>query len=310
MYLRFEDAYNDYLLYVNLKQKTQSVNSLIQKFKLYILPYFKDFNIYDIKAIDYLKFQDYIEKKNLSYNSKRNIHFLLSGFFNYCINFYNLDKNVVSIVGCFKNKNQRKFKYNFYTIDEFNKFIKYVDNEIYKQFFIFMFFTGTRPGEAMALKFSDITNNYIYINKTIDEHGTREIGTPKSSSSYRNVVIDEHLLNNILLLKHYYEKKYNNKNYDYFIFGGLKPLAPTTINRYKEKACNKAKIKKIRLHDFRHSHATLLIDNNIPIIEISKRLGHSNLSTTMDIYIHNNSENEKRVLSTLNSLYNDYSSHF
>lgn len=305
MYLSFIDAYNEYLLYANLKLKTQSINSIKEKFKSYILPYFKDCNVFDLKPIDYLKFQEYIETKNLSYNTKKNIHFIMSAFFNYLVTFYNLKNNIVSLVGNFKKRDLDNYNYQFYTYKEFKEFIKYVNENIYKQFFILMFFTGTRPGEAMALKFSDIVDNYVIINKTISEHGKREIGTPKNKSSYRKIIINDFLLNNLLNLKNEYEKKYNYKNYDYFIFGGIKPLSPTSINRRKEKACKLAKIKNIRLHDFRHSHATFLLDNDIPITEISKRLGHSNLSTTMNIYIHNNFENEKRVLKTLNSLYND-----
>ena len=101
-----------------------------------------------------------------------------------------------------------------------------------------MFFTGTRPGEAMALKFSDLNNRTISINKTISEHsinGKRIIDTPKNMSSIREIYLDKKLCKELLKLKKEYEKENNSKNYDYFIFGGLKPLAPTSINRHKKK---------------------------------------------------------------------------
>ena len=77
---------------------------------------------------------------------------------------------------------------------EFKKFIKCVDNNVYKQFFYLMYFTGTRPGEAMALKFSDLYFNEISINKEISEHcinGSGVIDSTKSISSYRTVFIDK-----------------------------------------------------------------------------------------------------------------------
>ena len=71
---------------------------------------------------------------------------------------------------------------------------------------------------------------YIDINKTIDEHGTREIGTPKSINSYRKIKIDKKLYNHLIKLK-----KYNSENYDYFIFGGLKPQHLQLLTDIKKK---------------------------------------------------------------------------
>lgn len=154
----------------------------------------------------------------------------------------------------------------------------------------------------MALKFSDLIGNYIYINHNLTTKGGRELDTPKNISSYREIVIDDYLVNELCNLKEYYINLYGDECFDYYIFGGIKPLAPTTINRVKLKACSKANIRTITLHQFRHSHATLLVNEGIPINDVSKRLGHSKISTTLDIYVHCNLEQEKRVLSTLNSL--------
>lgn len=304
MYVSFEKAYYKYLKYVEIKQKRSSIHTLKEKFNNLILPYFKNFNIYNITAEDYIDFQYNLQKKKYSYNYLRNTHYLVVAFLDYCINFLNLKENVARKVGNFNNNNSIT-KNDFYTIKEFKKFIKYVDNEIYKQFFNLMFFTGTRPGEAMALRFSDLNDNILSITKTLDEHGTngkRLIGTPKTKSSIRDISIDKKLKKDLLNLKKDYLKIYQNYDYDYYIFGGIKPLSPTTINRYKKKAADKAKIKCIRIHDFRHSHATLLLNKKIQIKVISKRLGHSNVDTTLNTYIHSDLSQEKRVIKTLNSI--------
>lgn len=73
---------------------------------------------------------------------------------------------------------------------------------------------------------------------------------------------------------------------DYFVFGGPKPLAPTTIDRYKEKAYLKAKLPSITQHEFRHSYATRKIHKKVPIDVVSRSMGHSKVSTTLDIYLH------------------------
>ena len=303
--MNFTEAYNSYEKYIELKLKAQSIRTIKNRFENHIINFFKNYNIYNIKEIDIINWQNEIESKNLSDKYKQTLHTALVSFLNFCMIFYELNKNVASKVGNFKRKNIKNKQYEFYNYEEFNKFIKYVDNEIYKQFFNFMFFVGTRPGETLALKFSDLKDDMISINKTLDSRyykGQRIENSPKTLSSIREIEIDKQLKKDLLELKKYYEKKYNNKKYDYFIFGGIKPLATTTINRYKEKACIKANIKKIRLHDFRHSHATLLVNQNIMINEISRRLGHSNVTITLNTYVHTDKEQEKKVIKTLNSI--------
>ena len=304
MELKFENAYIQYLDYIEYRQKNQSKKTLKERFNNRILPYFKDYDIYTISELDYLGWQHEIEEYNFSNNYKLGLHYLISGFFEYCVSFLGMKENIAKKVGPFKLNNQ-KVNHDFYTYSEFKKFIKFVDNEIYKQFFNLMFFTGTRPGEAMALRFSDLSYKKIQINHSISEHsfnGKRVIDTPKTRDSLRSVSIDKKLYNDLLQLKDYYIQKYKNTHYDYFIFGGIKPLAPTTINTYKKNACKLANIRAIKLHEFRHSHASLLYDKKIPMQAIKERLGHSNINTTMGVYVHLTKRQEKRVTRTLGFL--------
>ena len=299
--MSFEKAYKEYLIFASKQQKKQSFDTQKYKFELRIMPFFKKYDLKNITSNDILSWQNYILTFNFSNNYNSSLYYALSAFFEYCSIFYNFDKTIISKVGNFRKKYE-KDKKDFYNLKEFNHFIKYVDNFIYKQFFTFMFFTGTRPGETFALRFSDLQGDYIYINKTMSEHSGREIGTPKTSTSVRKIKIDRILKNDLLSLKKYYYEVYNKSNNDYFIFGGMKPLSPSTINRYKLKVCQKANLRPITLHQFRHSHATLLLHNGIIVNEISRRLGHSNPSITLNIYTHTDLSQEKRVYNTLNSL--------
>lgn len=300
--MRFEDAYLKYIEFVKDRQTPQSYGTLKYRFETKILPYFKDYDIYSIKEIDYLNWQHSILIKNYSDNYNKNLHYLVSGFFEYCVLFLNLESNICRKVGNFKLHNI-KVEHDFYTLKEFKKFIRGFDNFIYKQFFVFMFFVGTRPGEAMALRFSDLSYCSISINKTISEHsfdGHRVIDAPKTLSSFRTIDIDKKLYVELLKLKKFYIKKYNDLDFDYYIFGGKKPLAPTTINHYKKIACDKVGIRPIKLHEFRHSHASLLNSSNIPLQQIKERLGHSNVNITSDVYVHLTNKHKKRITRTLN----------
>lgn len=304
----FADVYDEYLMYAKKEQKEQSFSSMKYKFQKHILPYFKDFYIEDITSKDILGWENHILTFNYANNHVKNLYYILSGFLEYCSIYYNFDKSIISRVGCFKPKYEED-KSDFYTIEEFNTFIKGIEEEVYKQFFTLLFYTGLRPGEAMALQFKDLDNGYIKVTKTMSSHGKREITTPKTRSSIRNVKIDTQLEKSLLSLKDLYISKGITYYPNLYIFGGNKPLSPSSINRRKIKACEKMEIRPITLHQFRHSHATLLLNNDIVVTEVSRRLGHSKVSTTLDIYSHTDLTQEKRVFDTLNSLrFNRFSS--
>lgn len=293
----FEEAYEEYLIYAKKQHKKESFNSTTSIFKSRILPFFINKKLYDITKKDILEWTYEIEHFNFSNNYNRNCYYTLFNFLEYCVEFLDFPNNYLSEIGKFRKKHEDK-KIDFYTLKEFNRFIKCVDNEVYKQFFNFMFYTGTRPGETFALQFKDIKGDYISINKTLTSHNGREFDDPKSFSSVRMIKIDKKLKRDILNLKNIYD----GWNLDYFIFGGIKPLAPTTVNRYKLYACKKANLRSITLHQFRHSHATLLVNNNILINEVSRRLGHSDVSVTLNTYVHTDLSQEKRVCNTLDSM--------
>lgn len=107
---------------------------------------------------------------------------------------------------------------------------------------------------------------------------------PKTDSSIRNIPIADELLNN---LKQYYDEvsKFKNFNKKFYVFG-IRPLVYAQAQRKKGKIANKANVKKIRLHDFRHSCASLLVNNKAPITVVSSFLGHSNTTETLKTYSH------------------------
>ena len=303
----FKSIAFNYLNYTKLKKKINTYKTNERRFLIYILEYFKNYNVEEITCNDYLEWQMYINKYNFSYNYKSNIHYLFSDFLEYCINFYNLSFNVAKKVGNFKNNEIAKIG-NIWTITDFNNFIKYVDRFEYNVLFRLLFFTGLRKGEAMALTFNEIDfeNRRIYIYKNLtkykDSNNNYIINTPKTKKSNRYIMIDDCLSNELVKLKKYYLNKYKYFNNDMFVFGGEKVISFTSLERNKNKYCKISGVKQIKIHEFRHSHACLLFNNNVPINEISLRLGHSKISMTSDIYLKYLPNNEKRVINTLNSI--------
>lgn len=300
--MNFKEVYKSYTIYVSRLHKKQALNSLLYNFEYRVLPYFQDCkNIHNITKNDILRWKDTILSFNYSNSFNANIYYAFNNFLEYCCLYHNLEHNYLKELGGFKPKIEL-VKRDFYTLKEFNQFIRCVNHIVYKSFFIIMFYTGCRPSEAMALKFYDFDDKYIHITKSIQRRGKRELDTPKNQSSFRKVIANKKVKKCIKKLKKYYLLKYGCFKSDYFIFGAIKPISPTTIDRYKKNACDKANLRPITQHQFRHSYATYLVSNGIPINIISKLLGHSNVNITASVYIHQDLSQEKRVLKTLNSI--------
>lgn len=307
MNITFEEAIKEYKTYLLLKRKNSSIRSINNRIDNYILPYFKNEYVNELTIKKYLDWQLFIDKKGFQYSYKSTLHTCFVTFLNYCIKFHNLEKNVASIVGNFKNTKIKK-KEVVWTLEEFNQFISVVNDITYNVLFKLFYFTGMREGEALALTWEDIDfkNKNIFINKTatrfFDDNGNRILNNPKTEKSNRIISIDDILSIELQNLKLYYKNKYNNFNDNYFVFGGIKTIPPTTLTRHKNKYCVLSNVSKISIHKLRHSHAILLYLNNVPINEISDRLGHSKISMTTDCYLKYLPKNEKNVITTLNSL--------
>ena len=243
-----------YIQFVHMKLKPQSARSIQSRFNNYILPYFKDKNIDEITALDYLQWQENINKKNFLFSYKKSLHYAMVSFYSYLDTFYDYRNNIPKKVGNFNNIDIPK-EMNYWTYEEYLQFENCFDNEdfIYKAFFIILFHTGIREGEALALKFNDFVNNSIHINKTLSKeyyNGKRIETNPKTKEAIRNIKLDNYSIEIMTKLKEYYKNIYDDFDENFYVFGGKKALSVSSIVRRKKKYVNKANIKDIRIHDF------------------------------------------------------------
>lgn len=301
--ISFQELYEVYIKHKKqtLKPKSFVINQNI--FINHILPYFKEYKINKIDNKVYIDWKEEILQKRFSYKYNSSIHVCMVSILNYAIDFYGLEKNIASKVGNFP-KNNYMPKVNFWTYEEFSKFIENVKEIEFRALYIVLYFTGARLGECIALNWNDVKDNYIDINKSISRGGLNEnyiIQTPKTLSSVRKIQLDDYTIKTLNELKNYY-KTFIGFNNDWFVFGGIKPLARTTIATKKDNYCKLSNVKKIRIHDFRHSHASLLISKGVPLTVISKRLGHKDLSTTLNKYSHLIPEDEDKAINLINNL--------
>lgn len=274
----FVDVVDEYIKWYEKRRRASSVHRLKKECRLYIKPYFKKRFIQDIKRRDIMKFQDFLLGK-LSITTSKNVHSYLSAIFNYAIQMEYVNNNVAREVGNIQANEKRKFEY--WTLEEFKEFLKVVDNFKYQTLFMCLFYSGARIGELLGLTWKDIDfeDNTIDINKTAS---MGNVTSPKTESSNRIIKMPNHTMNLLRQLKLQTKPKAG-----YFVFGEFyDPLSRNAVSDYYNKLFDKTKVKRIRIHDFRHSHASYLINNGYDIQIVSKRLGHAKVSTTLDIYAH------------------------
>ena len=204
--------------------------------------------------------------------------------------------NISVVLKNFKNTEEEKMsEMQVWTIEEFNQFLTGVDNELYRIYFTTLFWTGARKGEVIALQCSDLIED----EKSIYIHGSqRDASTGIKSTKTGNkryVRLNSEVFFKLLELKKIYRKGY--------LFGGETPLTRTTIDRYFNEGIKKSGVKKIRMHDLRHSHATLLINAGVNIVAVSKRLGHSDINQTLKTYTHLLKDTDDKMMDFIENSY-------
>ena len=183
------------------------------------------------------------------------------------------------------------------------KIMRFVeDNFTFRNLGIFICLsTGIRIGEICALTWDDIDieNGVIHIRKTIQriyvkENGIKKtellIDTPKTATSMRDIPMIKDLYEILKPLK----KVVNN---DYFVLTNeATPTEPRTYRNYYKKLLDKLGIPPIKFHGLRHSFATRCIESKCDYKTVSVILGHSNISTTLNLYVHPNYEQKKKCI--------------
>lgn len=246
---------------------------------LKILPYFKDKLISNITPNDIRQWQNTLKSMNYSLTYLKTINNQLTAIFNFGIKFYGLNTNPCHRAGSMGKKNADDMK--FWTTEQFKTFIEYNDKPISKLAFEVLFWTGIRSGELMALTFNDIDlkNKTININKTYTRlNGKDIINPPKTPKSKRKVSIPNALCSDI--------ETYITKLYDYNKSDRIFNFTKYFLVHEMKRVCKKSNIPVIRIHDLRHSHASLLIELGFTPLLISERLGHEKVQTTLDTYSH------------------------
>ena len=279
-----------------------------------LLPYFGHFYINKIKPTDIMKFYDLLEKdtqlvrkkgnngsktkKPLSGKTILEHHRLLRAMLHKAVYWQLIVTNPAERVQPPKARKPKRKSYD----DEQTKILlenlELLSSEDikYKVAIILTVFTGVRLGELMGLEWQDVDfkNGIISINRSSQYLADMGVFTkvPKTESSIREIAIPEFIISLLEEYKLWYEEQksiYGELWTDsdrLFVQADGKPMHPSTISKWFVKYVGQIGLPVINFHGLRHTNASLLVAQNIDIAVISARLGHAQISTTLDFYVH------------------------
>ena len=297
--MKFEDFWKMYCadMETRLREHTMRTKKYIVELK--ILPYFGDKRVNDITAADIRQWQNELIKMGYSPTYLKTINNQLSAIFNYAVRYYDLKSNPCAKAGSMGKSKAEEM--DFWTGEEFRKFIDSVMNKrLSYMAFMTLYWTGMRMGELLALnpKDIDLEKRTISITKSYQRLGKKDVITPpKTPKSKRVITIPEFLAADI--------KDYMDSLYDLQENDRLFPITKYYLEHEMQRGIKESGVKRIRVHDLRHSHASMLIELGFSPLEIANRLGHEKVETTLNTYAHLYPNKQTKLAERLDSEYRE-----
>ena len=304
--IHFHDLVKDYMGHVKKRMTYSSYYKISNFVDNIIIANTENTLLRKITKLECRDFYNKLYEMPYSTSYKNDILSRYKGIFKHAEIYFNLSDNPTRQLLPFKKTFDEKMKKKekekkVWTYEEFNKFIVHVNNPTYKMFFILLYHTGLRLGEAQALQWTDFNDGMISITKAVSktsQNGSYELKEPKNTSSIREVGLGKNVT---ALLEEFKQRESSIAGFQesWYIFGRIDPLSRTSITRIKDDATKKAGVNRINLHEFRHSHASNLLSENVNIVSVSRRLGHSSVEMTLGVYAHVIKKAEDELLSKI-----------
>ena len=297
--MKFADFWKMYCadMETRLREHTMRTKKYIVELK--ILPYFGNKRVNDITAADIRQWQNELIKMGYSPTYLKTINNQLSAIFNYAVRYYDLKSNPCAKAGSMGKSKAEEM--DFWTGEEFRRFIDSVMNKrLSYMAFMTLYWTGMRLGELLALnpKDVDLEKRTTSITKSYQRLGKKDVITPpKTPKSKRVITIPEFLAADI--------KDYMDSLYDLQEDDRLFPITKYYLEHEMQRGIKESGVKRIRVHDLRHSHASMLIELGFSPLEIANRLGHEKVETTLNTYAHLYPNKQTKLAERLDSEYRE-----
>ncbi len=202
-------------------------------------------------------------------------------------NEYLEDRKVIDRLKVLPDNRKQRIEDKYLEKEELRKLLNATDG-YYHYAIHFLALSGMRVGEFVALKDSDIDNEYIHVTKSYMTE-IKEISIPKTSSSIRDIYMRDELKALVKEIRKYMKERQLKEGFrtDLFLCGkGGRMLTQQSVDKYLLKVCPGVIGRKIGAHTLRHTAASLLIAEGVPLETVSRMLGHGDSRVTKDIYLH------------------------
>ncbi|MGN0340554.1 MAG: tyrosine-type recombinase/integrase [Lachnospira sp.] len=296
--MTFQNLYELYMEDMTARLKQSTILTKKHICETHILPFFGKKPINEIKASDVRRWQNQLMNSPKGYSKTylKTINNQLTCMINYAKRFYDLNTNPCGQAGSIGQAKAEEMDY--WTYDEYIAFREGIkDKPLSYICFQVLYWTGMREGELLALTAADIdlVTKQIDINKTYQRlHGEDVITTPKTKKSKRKVPIPDFLCQEL--------QEYITSRYMLAPNERLFPITKSFLSHEMERGCKNTGVKRIRIHDIRHSHASLLINQGCDALILADRLGHEKVSTTLNTYSHLFPHKQQELVSNLEQL--------
>lgn len=316
-HMTFKEAYTIYYDYQKDKIKDSTLKTYRDRIKYMGL--LDNVELVNLNWDLYQKWRAQMNKTNLCDRYKTDIQKFIKQIINFAEKQWDFNlRKFYNKLEPFKTPGALKKEMDFYEPEEFFKFISVVDDLRYKCFFELLYYCGLRRSEARGLQWKhiDFNNRTLTVSQQVlnpsNSNASTEwyISSTKTEASNRTIPISTTLLNDLAELKKTNERLSKFKQ-TWFVLGDDVPMATGRMYFYRDKYAEKAGIRRIRLHDFRHSCASALISGAAPITAVSNFLGHSETTETLETYTHmfkKDLANVPKFFDTLEKDFNENSS--
>ena len=278
--MKFSALYENYIEDYKARRKPTSVYCREYAFKKHFLPVFGNMPLTAITPVTIRKWQNDIINAGYSATYQHALNAYLSAAFNYAVKYYSLKENPVKQAGTIGKSHAGERQ--FWTKQEFKQFLVTVENKPEARMaFLLLYWTGMRIGELLALTYNDIDleKRTISINKSYQRLDGRDIITPpKTPKSKRIVTIPPFLAEEL--------REYMFRLYGIMADERMFRFTKSYMEHEIIRGIKASGVKRIRLHDLRHSHASLLVEMGFTPLAIADRLGHEKIETTLNTYSH------------------------